>query len=105
MKKILSKRFFSSSKTVDQKEINNFSNVSDWWESGGSMQALRAYNYLRVEYIKKILQSQNLLNTNDPRHPLKGLNVLDVGCGGGLLAEVNKKYNLFFNTITYAIRA
>lgn len=89
MKKILSRRFFSTSKTVDQKEINNFSNVSDWWESGGSMQALRAYNYLRVEYIKKILQSQNLLNTNDPRYPLKGLNLLDVGCGGGLLAEVN----------------
>lgn len=96
MKKFVSRRFFfSSSKTVDQKEINNFSNVSDWWESGGSMQALKAYNYLRVEYIKKILRSQNLLNNNNPRYPLQGLNLLDVGCGGGLLAEVKDKINYF----------
>jgi 2-polyprenyl-6-hydroxyphenyl methylase / 3-demethylubiquinone-9 3-methyltransferase len=86
MRRTLLKKLFSSSKTVDQKEINNFSHVSDWWESNGSMQALRAYNYLRVDYIKKILKSQNLLNS-ETRNPLKGLNILDVGCGGGLLAE------------------
>ena len=79
--------FSNDNKTVDQSEIKNFSNISDWWESNGSMQALKAYNITRIDYIKKILSIKRQI---DPkiRFPFKNIEFLDVGCGGGLLSEV-----------------
>ena len=78
---------YSFSSTVDPKEIKNFSKVSDWWDFTGSQQGLKAYNFLRVDYIKRILSSEKNLNISS-RSPLQGLNVIDVGCGGGILCEV-----------------
>lgn len=60
---------------VDTKEIAKFSNLaSDWWDENGPLRTLHDMNALRLNYI---------LNHT----PLTGLNVLDVGCGGGLLSE------------------
>ena len=80
----------SAFSTVDPKEINTFSKVSDWWDFSGSQQALQAYNLLRTDYIKQILHSEFKIDPSI-RRPLKGLEVLDVGSGGGLLCEVKKK--------------
>jgi len=77
----------SSFSTIDPKEINTFSKVSDWWDFSGSQQALKAYNYLRTDYIKQILHSEFQIDPSS-RYPLKGLEILDVGSGGGLLCEV-----------------
>lgn len=81
------------SSTIDPKEITTFSKISDWWDFSGSQQALQAYNYLRTDYIKKILHNEKNIDISI-RFPFKGLEVLDVGCGGGLLCEV--KANLYF---------
>ena len=60
---------------VDTKEIAKFSKLAnDWWDKNGPLRTLHDMNALRLSYI---------LNHT----PLTGLNVLDVGCGGGLLSE------------------
>jgi 2-polyprenyl-6-hydroxyphenyl methylase / 3-demethylubiquinone-9 3-methyltransferase len=60
---------------IDPNEIKKFDRISDrWWNLSGEMKSLHDINPLRMEYIKK-------------RRSLDGLNVLDVGCGGGILSE------------------
>jgi 2-polyprenyl-6-hydroxyphenyl methylase / 3-demethylubiquinone-9 3-methyltransferase len=60
---------------IDPNEIEKFDKIANrWWDLSGEMKSLHDINPLRMEYIKK-------------RRSLDGLNVLDVGCGGGILSE------------------
>jgi 2-polyprenyl-6-hydroxyphenyl methylase/3-demethylubiquinone-9 3-methyltransferase len=60
---------------VDSSELAKFaSRAAEWWDPRGAFRTLHDINELRLEYIAA-------------RTPLAGLQVLDVGCGGGLLAE------------------
>ena len=60
---------------IDQNEVNKFAAIADkWWDPTGDFKPLHVINPLRANYI-------------DQKSPLKGLKALDVGCGGGLLAE------------------
>ncbi len=60
---------------VDPSEIQKFEELaSRWWDPESEFAPLHAINPLRTEYI-------NL------HSPVKGLKVLDVGCGGGLVSE------------------
>ncbi|TNN57684.1 Ubiquinone biosynthesis O-methyltransferase, mitochondrial [Liparis tanakae] len=72
--------------TLDPDELRRFQSLAGkWWDEGGEFAALHAMNDLRVPFIR-----DNLLNVHGPRRPgkpLRGLRVLDVGCGGGLLTE------------------
>ena len=70
--------------TADQKEIDNFAAMSaHWWDDTGPMAPLHAYAPVRIDYI---LDSARRIGTcRDAR--LDGLKVLDIGCGGGILAE------------------
>ena len=51
------------------------------------MNPLWSYNFARVNFIKEILKESEESKFNKT-YPFKGKNVLDVGCGGGLLSEV-----------------
>ena len=60
---------------VDPSELAKFaSRAAEWWEPRGAFRTLHEINRLRLDYIAA-------------RTPLAGLRLLDVGCGGGLLAE------------------
>ena len=60
---------------VDSVDISRFEDLaSQWWDPEGYFKPLHQINPLRLEYI-------------DQRFPLDGKNMLDLGCGGGLLAE------------------
>ena len=77
--------------TADQKEIDNFAALSDdWWDSRGPMAALHAFTPIRIDYIianiERFWPRKARLAASASR-PLTGLRILDVGCGGGLLAE------------------
>jgi len=73
--------------TVDKIEIEKFSKMAkDWWNPNGKFKALHLFNPARISFIKNKLISHFGLNSNSEK-PLKGLKILDIGCGGGLLCE------------------
>ncbi len=73
--------------SVDQAEIERFSrHAADWWNPRGPMAALHKFNPIRLGYIR----DQSAAHfTRDPKKLdcLKGLRMLDIGCGGGILSE------------------
>ncbi|CAG9768713.1 unnamed protein product [Ceutorhynchus assimilis] len=82
-------RLVSSVTTVDAKEIEFFQQTSDWWDKSGSMRPLHSMNKLRIPLIRDGLINQGtaLKENLETATPLKGLSVLDIGCGGGILSE------------------
>ena len=74
------------SNTINQKEINKFSKIAkEWWDPEGKFAPLHRFNPIRIKYIKdSIINHYNIRTKNKP---FKNLNILDIGCGGGLLSE------------------
>ncbi len=72
--------------SVNKKEIEKFSNMADeWWDPHGKFKPLHKFNPIRIKYIKEnIIRQFKIKNKNKP---LSGINILDIGCGGGLLSE------------------
>ncbi len=72
--------------SVNKKEIEKFSNMAaQWWDPGGKFKPLHKFNPIRIRYIKENIISQFKLKNK--KKPLAGVNILDIGCGGGLLSE------------------
>ena len=72
--------------TVNKKEIEKFSKIADeWWDVEGKFKPLHKFNPLRIKYIKKKVMHH--FNINSQSKPLKNIEFLDIGCGGGLLSE------------------
>jgi len=73
--------------TSHSQEIQKFSDLSgQWWDESGPFKLLHSMNPVRLEFIKSHLCSYFKCDTSS-LSPLKGLKILDVGCGGGILAE------------------
>ena len=72
--------------TINDYEINKFNKIAEeWWDPNGKFKPLHKFNPVRINYIKDSLQKY--FKIKDKFKPLKGLNILDIGCGGGLLCE------------------
>ena len=72
--------------SVNKKEIEKFSKMaSEWWDPKGKFKPLHKFNPIRIKYIKENIM--NNFKLENKTAPLKGVNILDVGCGGGLLSE------------------
>ena len=77
--------------TVDKTEIEKFSKLAkDWWNPNGRFKPLHLFNPTRIKFIKEKLISHFNLNA-DGQRPLENINILDIGCGGGLLCEPLKR--------------
>ena len=73
--------------TADPTEINNFAALSDqWWDQKGPMAPLHAFTPVRIDYILQTIGRFFPIKTG-LKQSLAGLKILDIGCGGGLLAE------------------
>jgi len=75
--------------SVDQNELNKFNKTSkEWWDKSGEFKILHQINPLRIQYINdKIAEHFNSIENGDGNpKPLKNLNIIDVGCGGGLIS-------------------
>ena len=72
--------------SVNKKEIEKFSKMADeWWDPSGKFKPLHKFNPIRIQYIKEyIIDNFKLKNK---KKPLDKINILDIGCGGGLLSE------------------
>lgn len=64
---------------INTKEVEKFSQLSqEWWNPEGPLKTLHQVNPLRLEFIEKFCSLTNI-------------NILDIGCGGGILAEALAK--------------
>ena len=72
--------------SINKKEIEKFSKIAEeWWNPDGKFKPLHNFNPLRIKYIKENIIKDFKVKPSDK--PLKKLNLLDIGCGGGLLSE------------------
>ncbi len=72
--------------TINKKEIEKFSEIAEeWWDPNGKFKPLHKFNPTRISYIKENIIKTFKLDQNQT--PLKNINLLDIGCGGGLLSE------------------
>ncbi|HNS88378.1 MAG TPA: bifunctional 3-demethylubiquinol 3-O-methyltransferase/2-polyprenyl-6-hydroxyphenol methylase, partial [Parvularculaceae bacterium] len=73
--------------SIDPGEIEKFSKIADeWWDPFGKFKPLHKFNPARLAYIRDAATAHFGRDRRD-RTPLAGLRLLDVGCGGGLVAE------------------
>lgn len=73
--------------TIDEADVARFSAMADeWWDPTGKFKPLHKFNPVRLQYIKEKVCENFDRDMNDPK-AFKGLRILDIGCGGGLLSE------------------
>ena len=73
--------------TINKEEIQKFSDLAEeWWDVKGKFKPLHMFNPIRIEYIVKNIKQHFNINNNKSNF-LKNLNILDIGCGGGLISE------------------
>ncbi len=97
----------TATSTVDKDEIERFSRIAgEWWNPQGKFKPLHRMNPIRIGWIVEQISKRDVemwrcgdVEKKDDRasssyphiptspHPLKGLRLLDIGCGGGLIAE------------------
>ena len=72
--------------SINKKEIEKFSKIAEeWWNPNGKFKPLHNFNPIRIKYIKENIIKDFKIKTSEK--PLKKINLLDIGCGGGLLSE------------------
>lgn len=72
--------------TINKKEIDKFDALSqEWWDVNGKFKPLHQFNPVRLELIINYIK--NYFSINNNTNNLKGIKILDVGCGGGLISE------------------
>ncbi len=73
--------------SINQQEIEHFSkDAARWWDEDGPFRPLHRLNPARLDYICGQIKQHYGLDENSLR-PLENLDILDIGCGGGLVCE------------------
>lgn len=73
--------------TIDPDEVEKFSAIADeWWDPFGKFKPLHKFNPVRLAYIRD-KTCDHFGCDRQSKTPLSGLRLLDIGCGGGLVAE------------------
>ncbi|WP_341789392.1 bifunctional 2-polyprenyl-6-hydroxyphenol methylase/3-demethylubiquinol 3-O-methyltransferase UbiG [Rickettsia endosymbiont of Polydrusus tereticollis] len=71
--------------SIDKKELEKFAKIShEWWNEKGEFGILHRINPIRLYYIIDKITSH--YNIEKSALPFSGLNILDIGCGGGLIS-------------------
>lgn len=74
--------------SIDPEEVARFDRLGeDWWNPRGPMRALHQFNPVRVDYLRRLLTQRFRKGRPESQASLEGLEILDIGCGGGLLSE------------------
>lgn len=78
---------FQTVSSIESDEIAHFSqHAEDWWNPEGKFRPLHRLNPIRVEYVRDQVCA-HFERASAQRQALKDFKILDIGCGGGLMAE------------------
>jgi 2-polyprenyl-6-hydroxyphenyl methylase/3-demethylubiquinone-9 3-methyltransferase len=73
--------------SIDPDEVEQFSRIAaEWWDPRGKFKPLHQINPVRIGYIRDQVCAA-LGRDEKSVTPFEGLSLLDIGCGGGLIAE------------------
>lgn len=73
--------------TIDHEEVARFAALAgDWWNPRGKMAPLHKFNPVRLAFIRDQACAQFGRDAK-ALDCLKGLRILDIGCGGGIVSE------------------
>lgn len=73
--------------TIDESEVAKFQAMAEeWWDPTGKFKPLHMMNPCRLDYITSQIAAECERDLSSAA-PFEGLRILDIGCGGGLLAE------------------
>ena len=76
-----------SAPSIDQAEVERFSrHAATWWDTRGPMASLHKFNPVRLAYIRD-KATERFGRDTKKLDCLKGIRMLDIGCGGGILSE------------------
>ena len=71
--------------SVDPAEVEKFSRIAaEWWDPRGKFAPLHRFNPVRLQFIRDRAAARF---GRAGTRPFEGLQLLDIGCGGGLLSE------------------
>jgi 2-polyprenyl-6-hydroxyphenyl methylase / 3-demethylubiquinone-9 3-methyltransferase len=77
--------------SINPDEVARFERLAaTWWDENGPMKPLHRFNPARVDYLRALLKDRPRGDSRPaakPGRPLDGLDILDIGCGGGILTE------------------
>ncbi len=66
--------------SIDPQEVEKFSRIADeWWDEAGKFKPLHKFNPIRLLHLRRKIEEKF--------SKISGVKILDVGCGGGLVAE------------------
>lgn len=73
--------------SIDPDEVAKFTAMADeWWDPRGKFKPLHKFNPVRLGFIRETLEAHFAIKKGQ-KQPFSGLNLLDIGCGGGLVSE------------------
>ena len=77
----------TTTSSVDPAEVAKFSALAEeWWDPAGKFAPLHKFNPIRLGFIRDVAAAHFGRDSKSLR-PFEGLDLLDIGCGGGLLCE------------------
>jgi len=77
----------TASSSVDASEVAKFARLAEhWWDPEGSFAPLHRFNPIRLKLIRDTAAAHFGRDIRKSQ-PFRGLSLLDLGCGGGLLSE------------------
>jgi 2-polyprenyl-6-hydroxyphenyl methylase/3-demethylubiquinone-9 3-methyltransferase len=87
VKEHMESRMQAGQTTVDPAEVAKFEAMAaEWWDPKGKFKPLHMLNPCRLDYITGQIAGEYARDLLGDA-PFKGLRILDIGCGGGLLSE------------------
>lgn len=77
----------ASGASIDPADVARFSaQATEWWDAAGPFAPLHKFNPARLQFVRD-RAAERFGRDIRARRPFQGLSLLDVGCGGGLMAE------------------